>query len=355
MSTFQGDPAIKMTIDGATLVFCGGQPVMDRGLRNQALIALFTDQGWPGNYLEDAPENQISSEFERLARGAITLKRLVLIEQAAERALQSDIFGTVTATATNPESWRIDVEIVIEPPGGEPETILLTTNGQNWLNQAADPAYRRLNCKQDYGWLSWDDETSDDTILRLGSAVIAIAGDGGPFTWDVTGTGFSLENSTTTGLTNQLNADGTACGVAEITVINAQGLSTVGYVREPNQGQWVSIGTGVAAQGYVSGVGVCVGFCGNQNATGAYGGIWELAVGKYKLRERWSFVELSLTCPVADEVEVEVAQPTNCGTLEPGWGGQGTFPCCVEGTYVPTRYAAFYLKAGDKNLYEWQC
>jgi hypothetical protein len=200
----------------------------------------------------------------------------------------------------------------------------------------------------------WDDDTSDDTVLRNGSAVIAINGTCGPFTWAVTGTGFSMENPTTTGLTNQLNADGTACGVAEITVTNAQGLSATGYVRA-TYGSWVQIATGAGAVGYISGVGACIAFCGNQSATGAYGGTWELVVGKYKLREKWSFVELSLTCPVANEVEVEVAQPTDCGTLEPGWGGQGIFPCCVQGVYTPTRYAAFYLREGDKILYEWQC
>jgi phage gp46-like protein len=128
---FQGDPAIKLTKNGATLVYIGGQPVMDAGLENQALISLFTEKGWPGNYLFDDPAQQIGSDFEKLARGPITLSKLDRIEKTAEAALKADIFGTVRVTASNPESWQTDVSILIEPPGGRAFTINLVSNGQN--------------------------------------------------------------------------------------------------------------------------------------------------------------------------------------------------------------------------------
>lgn len=139
---FQGDPSIKMTPNGATLVFIGGQPVMDAGVENQALIALFTEKGWAGNHLLPV-KSQIGSDFERLARGAITLSRLALIEKTAEAALQADIFGTVTVEVSNPTSWQIDVKILIQPPGDTESVILLTGNGQNWVSQANNPAHVR--------------------------------------------------------------------------------------------------------------------------------------------------------------------------------------------------------------------
>lgn len=117
---------------------------MDAGIHNQALIALFTEKGWAGNHLLP-PASQIGSDFEKLARGPITLSSLARIEQTAVAALNADIFGTVTATASNPESWRTDVEILIQPPGGDVTAILLTSNGQNWISQADDPASERLN------------------------------------------------------------------------------------------------------------------------------------------------------------------------------------------------------------------
>lgn len=116
---------------------------MDAGLENQALIALFTEKGWPGNHLLQ-PESQIGSDFEKLARGPITLSKLSLIEQTAVNALSAPIFGTVTAVASNPESWQTNVRILIEPPGREETEILLVSNGQNWISQAVNPANERL-------------------------------------------------------------------------------------------------------------------------------------------------------------------------------------------------------------------
>jgi phage gp46-like protein len=144
MNGFQGDPYIVITNNGATFVYKGGQPVLDEGIENQALISLFTKKGWPGNYLYDNEAERIGSDFEELSRGAITLSKLALIEKTAENALDAEIFGTVTATATNPESWIVAVRILIEPPGGREFELNLVSNGQNWINQADNPAHKRV-------------------------------------------------------------------------------------------------------------------------------------------------------------------------------------------------------------------
>ena len=140
---YQGDPALTLTPNGATLTYIGGQPVLDAGLENQAQISLFTAEGWAGNFLFDDADQHIGSDFETIARQAITISGLALIEKSAERALGSDIFGTVRAVASNPQSWQRDVLINVQPPGEDRQTILLTSNGQNWINQAESPAHER--------------------------------------------------------------------------------------------------------------------------------------------------------------------------------------------------------------------
>ncbi len=143
MQIYQGDPALSLTNNGAELTFKGGQPVMDQGLENQVQISLFTAVGWPGNFL--LPENgQIGSNFETQARGPITLSSLAELEKTAIAALEDSIFGNIEAQAINPDSDRVTMEIKIEPPGRDNDTILLVRNGQNWINQAVNPVSERL-------------------------------------------------------------------------------------------------------------------------------------------------------------------------------------------------------------------
>lgn len=79
--------------------------------------------------------------------------------------------------------------------------------------------------------VAYDDAGSDDTIARNNSATVAVTGGCGPFSWTVSGTGFTLDSATTSGLTNTLNADGTACGTAKITVTDACENTTDGFVQ----------------------------------------------------------------------------------------------------------------------------
>lgn len=144
MDIFSGDPYLTLGPDGSTLHYTGGQPVMDQGLINQAMTALFTTPGWPGNALLVDPDQQIGSDFVQAAFQPITLQSLTDVEQAAVRALASPAFGRVTVTAINPESDTIRVDILIEPPGQDSATIILTRNGLNWQAQALNPAHERI-------------------------------------------------------------------------------------------------------------------------------------------------------------------------------------------------------------------
>jgi len=141
---FSGDPYLTLGENGSRLHYTGGQPLMDQGIENLAIISLFTGQGWAGNALIKDTDQQVGSDFVEAANQPITLQSLTDVEQAAVRALDNPAFGRVTATATNPVSDRLNVQILIEPPGQDSATIILTRNGLNWQAQAANPAHARV-------------------------------------------------------------------------------------------------------------------------------------------------------------------------------------------------------------------
>ena len=141
---FSGDVYITLSANGATIHYKGGQPVMDRGLENQAIIALFTTEGWAGNSLFPDPEQKIGSGFINATKQPITLSAINDVEQEAVRALASPAFGNVTVVATNPESDRYEISIRIEPPGHDSSEIILTRNGLNWQAQAFSPAHKQI-------------------------------------------------------------------------------------------------------------------------------------------------------------------------------------------------------------------
>ncbi|KKL91355.1 hypothetical protein LCGC14_1895540 [marine sediment metagenome] len=90
--------------------------------------------------------------------------------------------------------------------------------------------------------LAWNEGFSAETITTPGvggqnEVSIGVTGGTPPYTWSVSGTGFSLEFTTTTSGNNTLYADDTACGTATITVTDVCGCSVVGYVRA-SDGEW---------------------------------------------------------------------------------------------------------------------
>ena len=140
---FEGDPKIIVGPDGWTIQYIGGQPVMDQGLENVATISLLTKENWVGNnFLTE--KQKISSSLRRISAGSINILKLNDIRQAAEKSLDIDVFGNVEAEVLNPVSSYIKLNILIQPPGRDIEKLTLERNGQNWINQALNPAYRRL-------------------------------------------------------------------------------------------------------------------------------------------------------------------------------------------------------------------
>lgn len=141
---FQGDLRLILSENGSELLFIGGQPVMDGGIENVALISLFTSQGWAGNELFRNPDQKIGSDFEQSTRQPITFQALNDIRDAAEKALADPVFGEVVVEVSNPIDHIIEVNILIKPPGQDVQQLALSKYSDNWRVQAISPANERV-------------------------------------------------------------------------------------------------------------------------------------------------------------------------------------------------------------------
>lgn len=141
---FEGDPKLIVNNEGWDLQYTGGQPLMDQGLENVVTIQILTKEDWIGNiFLTE--KQKVGSDVRELSSGAITISKLNDIRQALEKALDIDAFGDVEALVTNPVSSYVKLNILIKPPGRDINQIIIEKNGQNWINQALNPAHRGVN------------------------------------------------------------------------------------------------------------------------------------------------------------------------------------------------------------------
>ena len=137
---YSGDPRILIGPQGATLDYEGGQPVMDQGIENQALISLFTRQGWCGNLFLPSPQ-QVGSDFESACAAPLTLQSINAdIPNAMQRALASPMFPELAVSVTNPASWDVKVVATIGPGAA----LTLDRRGMLWSAQTTNPASARL-------------------------------------------------------------------------------------------------------------------------------------------------------------------------------------------------------------------
>ncbi|MDR0475538.1 MAG: InlB B-repeat-containing protein [Treponema sp.] len=127
---YDGEPKLYLNQNGANIKYEGGQPIMERGLENQAFISLFTRQGWCGNVFLP-PENRVGSDYEETCEGSITLSKLADIENSAVRALSSKAFPQVSAEVQNPKSDNLSVEIIGRSGG----VLSFSRVGILWRNQ----------------------------------------------------------------------------------------------------------------------------------------------------------------------------------------------------------------------------
>jgi hypothetical protein len=138
MDIYQGDPKIIIDENGADMIYPGdgGQPEMEQGVENQAIISLFTDEGWEGNYYLKNKDQKVGSNYRDTAEKPITLSNLELIRQSTINALSSPVFGEIESIVTTPSSGQIRNGISITPRGKNQSEIILQKNGLNWVMQA---------------------------------------------------------------------------------------------------------------------------------------------------------------------------------------------------------------------------
>jgi len=206
--------------------------------------------------------------------------------------------------------------------------------------------------------MAWDYGTSAATVARSASVTVAITGNNTPFTWSVSGTGFTLDEVTTTGLTNTLNADASACGSATITVTGCDSKVAIGYVR-CTTGQWVII------EKLSEGDSACIGV----GAPFWLSGTWWAGIGdKYKVEESIELTHVhgyspNNLCPgectpyCSELHPCETCLGVSCAQLGP-ITPLGNFPCCYDiyPEYDPLyRYYTYCYRVYERILYEWKC
>ncbi len=91
----------------------------------------------------DDVNQKIGSDFEESTRQPITLQNLIDNQDAALKALKNAAFNNVEVEVLNPNGYRRDITIRLEPPGQDVDTLTITKNGLNWIAQSVDPAHRR--------------------------------------------------------------------------------------------------------------------------------------------------------------------------------------------------------------------
>lgn len=135
---YQGDPKIYIDENGADFNYKGngGQPEMEQGIENVALISLFTDEGWPGNFYLNTKNKKIGSSYYKDSLRPITLSNIDRLEKSTIIALNDPIFKNVVSNVTTQSSGQLKNIISVQPPQKTLTEIVLTKNGLNWVFQA---------------------------------------------------------------------------------------------------------------------------------------------------------------------------------------------------------------------------
>lgn len=146
---FSGDVAVKITPNGAEMLIIGGQPVMDQGFHNAALISAATEPGWWGNVLETDPARKIGSEYlQELKKPIVDIESVENLQNALKIDFQwmidKNIAQQIEPVVTNPQSNTVFAQIKVSPQGQDMDEILLLTNGANWEAQINDPVSERM-------------------------------------------------------------------------------------------------------------------------------------------------------------------------------------------------------------------
>jgi hypothetical protein len=148
-------------------------------------------------------------------------------------------------TVNTAKSWTGDITVPAGTLGAVEFTVKMVDPATGLVGNATDSIIKcsESTCCDGVTPVEYDEATSADTINRNNSATIAVEEGKGPYTWDVSGTGLSFPTTETTGTSNTLEADGTACGTGTITVTDACENETTGEIRVVEASAWVQEGS----------------------------------------------------------------------------------------------------------------
>ncbi len=170
-------------------------------------------------------------------------------------------------------------------------------------------------------------EDNPQTVGQDDEVAVSVVGGIGPFTWSVSGTGFSMGVSVTEDRTNLLFADESACGPAEITVTDSCGDNVEGVVRSTE-------GTTAYRCGETTPSGF---FCGtNYYICTEHSGVWK---GKY-----WTYpIKMSNAGDAVCGANVRVPYVATCG-------GYPAVTINEDAEHCPG-----HLWVREFRIFEWVC
>jgi len=171
--------------------------------------------------------------------------------------------------------------------------------------------------------LQWN-PTNPKTIDRNSEVTISVIGGFAPYSWSVSGNGFTLGVSKTTGLQNTLYADDNACGAATVTVTDASGVTATGFVRSEN-GQWYLVESEQCSHWER-------GWCAYCTCVDTF------EIGAYRYENVWIGDK---ACQMTEE---------SCGPYGGGEDLRGN-ACYVVGYYTPAYCGTFF----GRSMWEWRC
>jgi|GEM_PF-5845591 len=180
--------------------------------------------GWADGNPEFVCMSPAFAETFGVSGGAPPYNWQVTVGAAAaswDQAQTQDPVNTLTVSAASPGTIRLRVE-----------------------DACSEIIYRDVQAG-----MEWADDNPEN-IAQSDQVSVSVKGGKGPFYWSVAGTGFSMAAGKTDERSNLLVADGSACGAAEVTVVDSCGDSVSGHVR-CDAGEWTM------CNGY--GVGSCLG------------------------------------------------------------------------------------------------
>lgn len=189
------------------------------------------------------------------------------------------------------------------------------------------------NVQYDESWLLQWDPNNPEEMDRNSSVTISVIGGFPPYTWQVSGNGFSIPSSTAD-RTNTLSADNTACGTTTITVTDSYGQITIDYVR-CTSGRW---GT--------------VEFIGQSSLVESTGGLFECIIGGYK----YHTISVSWSCNCWDYQlhQYDYDKCVNCFNNGVHFGQLIDNPCTGGDVYDACSYS-ICIERNNRNarLSQW--